>query len=39
LNVREMMNVLLVSYVAIVALLVWGLGRWERASRIPGYSA
>ncbi len=39
LNVREMMNVLLVSYVAIVALLVWGLGRWERALRIPGYSA
>jgi polar amino acid transport system permease protein len=38
-NVREMMNVLLVTYVAIVALLVWALGRWEQALRIPGYSA
>ena len=38
LNVREMMNVLLVSYVAIVALLVWIMGRWERALRVPGYS-
>ena len=37
-NVREMMNVLLVTYVAIVALLVFGLSRWERAMRIPGYS-
>mgnify|MGYP001767476658 CR=1 FL=1 len=36
-NVREMMNVLLVVYVALVAALVWGLGRWERAMRIPGY--
>lgn len=37
-NVREMMNVLLVTYVAIVAVLVWVMGRWERAMRIPGYS-
>jgi len=37
-NVREMMNVLLVTYVAIVAVLVWAMGRWERAMRIPGYS-
>lgn len=38
LNVREMMNVLLVSYVVLVAALVWLMGRWERAMRIPGYS-
>ena len=38
LNVREMMNVILVMYVAIVAALVWGMGRWERAMRIPGYN-
>ncbi len=37
-NVREMMNVLLVTYVGIVAILVWAMGRWERAMRIPGYS-
>lgn len=39
LNVREMMNVLLVAYVLLVAILVWVMGRWERAMRIPGYSA
>ncbi len=38
LNVREMMNVLLVTYVAIVAVLVWIMGRWERALRVPGYT-
>lgn len=37
-NVREMMNVLLVLYVLLVGILVWGMGRWERAIRIPGYS-
>jgi polar amino acid transport system permease protein len=37
LNVREMMNVLLVTYIALVALLVLAMGRWERALRIPGY--
>jgi polar amino acid transport system permease protein len=37
-NVREMMNVLLVTYVGLVAVLVWIMGRWERALRIPGYS-
>jgi len=37
LNVREMMNVLLVSYVGLVAVLVWVLHRWEKALRIPGY--
>jgi polar amino acid transport system permease protein len=39
LNVREMMNVLLVVYVALVGVLVWLMGRWERALRIPGYGA
>jgi polar amino acid transport system permease protein len=38
LNVREMMNVLLVSYIAYVAVLVLALSRLERALRIPGYS-
>jgi polar amino acid transport system permease protein len=38
LNVREMMNVLLVTYIALVAVLVWIMSRWERALRIPGYS-
>lgn len=37
LNVREMMNVLLLSYVGVVAVLVWVLHRWEKALRIPGY--
>jgi polar amino acid transport system permease protein len=39
LNVREMMNVLLVVYVGLVGALVWAMGRWERALRIPGYGA
>ena len=38
LNVREMMNVLLVVYVIIIAILVWIMERWERALRVPGYS-
>ncbi len=38
LNVRVMMNVLLVCYVAIIAVLVWMMTRWERAMRIPGYT-
>lgn len=38
LNVREMMNVLLVAYVLLVAVLVWLMSRWERAMRIPGYA-
>lgn len=37
LNVREMMNVLLISYVAIVGALVLAMNRWERAMRMPGY--
>lgn len=36
-NVPEMMNVLLVIYVALVGLLVFVMGRWERALRVPGY--
>ena len=38
LNVPEMMNVLLIIYVALVGVLVYVMGRWERAMRIPGYS-
>src|SRR5271170_706476 len=38
-NVPEMMNVLLIVYVGLVGLLVVVMGRWERAMRIPGYSA
>jgi polar amino acid transport system permease protein len=37
LNVTEMMNVLLLIYVALVGALVYVMGRWERATRIPGY--
>jgi polar amino acid transport system permease protein len=37
-NVPEMMNVLLIVYVSLVGLLVWVMGRWERALTIPGYS-
>jgi polar amino acid transport system permease protein len=38
LNVRETMTALLVIYVALVGVLVWAMGRWERALRIPGYN-
>jgi polar amino acid transport system permease protein len=38
LNVPEMMNVLLVIYVALVGVVVYVMGRWERAMRIPGYA-
>ena len=38
LNVAEMMNVLLVIYVSLVGMLVYGMGRWERRMRIPGYT-
>jgi polar amino acid transport system permease protein len=38
LNVREMMNILLVTYVGLVAVLVWIMGRCERSLRIPGYN-
>ena len=38
LNVAEMMNVLLVIYVSLVGVLVYIMGRWERAMRIPVYT-
>ena len=38
LNVPEMMNVLLVVYVMLVGIVVYVMGRWERAMRIPGYT-
>ena len=38
LNVAEMMNVLLVIYVSLVGMLVYGMSRWERRMRIPGYT-
>ena len=37
-NVRETMNVLLLAYVLLIAVLVWALERWERALRLPGYT-
>jgi polar amino acid transport system permease protein len=37
LNVPEMMNVLMVIYVVLVGVVVYVMGRWERAMRIPGY--
>jgi polar amino acid transport system permease protein len=30
--------VLLVIYVSLVGMLVYVMGRWERALRIPGYT-
>jgi polar amino acid transport system permease protein len=36
-NVPEMMNVLLVVYVSLVGLLVFVMGKWEHALRVPGY--
>ncbi len=39
LNVQEMMNVLLVAFVAIVGAVVWLVARVERLLRIPGYHA
>jgi polar amino acid transport system permease protein len=37
LNVPVMMNVLLVCYFALVGVLVYGMQRWERAIRVPGF--
>jgi polar amino acid transport system permease protein len=36
-NVPEMMITLLIGYVALVGVLVWGMHRWERAISVPGY--
>ena len=37
-NVPEMMNVLLFTFVGMIALLVYVMHRWETALRIPGYT-
>jgi len=36
-NVEEMMIVLFVYYVGLVAILVWGMHKWEQKMKIPGY--
>ncbi len=36
-NVREMMNVLLLVYIAIVGVLVHGMTAWERRLKLPGF--
>lgn len=36
-NVKEMMNILLVVYLLLVALVVWAMNWFERRMRIPGY--
>lgn len=36
-NVPEMMFVLFVYYISLVGVLVWGMDRWERKMKIPGY--
>lgn len=38
LNVREMMVVMLITYILLIGALVWVMRRWERTLRIPGYS-
>jgi polar amino acid transport system permease protein len=35
-NVPEMMNVVWGFYLVLVGVLVWTMGRWERAIRVPG---
>jgi polar amino acid transport system permease protein len=37
LNVPVMMNVLLICYFLLVGVLVYGMHRWERAIRVPGF--
>jgi polar amino acid transport system permease protein len=36
-NVPEMMSFLLIAYVFLVGVLVWGMHRWERSMRLPGF--
>jgi len=36
-NVSEMMIVLFVFYVGLVAILVYGMHKWEKKMKIPGY--
>src|SRR5206468_10274322 len=35
-NVPEMMNVVFAVYLILVGVLVWMMGRWERAMKVPG---
>ncbi len=37
LNVPVMMNVLLLCYLLLVGLVVYFMGRWEKAVRVPGF--
>ena len=39
LNVRVMMNVLLVCYFGLVGILVFVMHRWERSLKVPGFGA
>ena len=36
-NVPEMMLVMFTFYIGLVGILVWGMHRWERKMKIPGY--
>jgi polar amino acid transport system permease protein len=38
-NVRAMMIVLLITYLLLIAVLVWVMERWERSLAIPGHHA
>ncbi|OUR79657.1 polar amino acid ABC transporter permease [Alphaproteobacteria bacterium 46_93_T64] len=38
-NVTEMMIFMLLTYFVLVGILVWGMNRWERALKIPGFGA
>ncbi|WP_340117360.1 amino acid ABC transporter permease [Pelagibius sp. 7325] len=38
-NVPEMMTFLLIAYVFLVGVLVWGMNRWERSMRLPGFGS
>ena len=38
-NVTEMMMFMLLSYFFLVGVLVWGMHRWERAMKIPGFGS
>ncbi len=37
-NVREMMGVLMLTYLALIAILVWVMERWEHSLKIPGFA-
>ncbi|HKO67942.1 MAG TPA: amino acid ABC transporter permease [Burkholderiaceae bacterium] len=39
LNVRVMMNVLLICYFLLVGILVYVMHRWERVLKVPGFGA